>query len=64
MHPRDTPCSDQCSQCIFYVGLFDHDGVGEPREIHNFSNEFGYEELVHLFGDRFASFFSYLPLLL
>ena len=40
------------------------DNVGEPGEILDFSNEVGFEELVHFFSDRFASFFSYLYFLL
>ena len=44
--------------------LFDHDDIGELGEISDFFDQVGIEELVQLFSDRFALFFSHLPLLL
>ena len=66
MYPWGSPCSDQCSQCTFAIchWPFDHDDVGEPGGISNFSYEVGFEKLVHYFLDRFVSFFYHVPLLL
>jgi len=48
----------------FAVGLFDHDDIGEPGVIFDFSDEVGIEEFVHFFSDSFASLFSHLSFLL
>ena len=45
---------------LVYHWPFDHDDIGVPGRVLDFSDEIGFEKLVHFFSNRFASFFSHL----
>ena len=66
MHSWDCPIkiSVVSAHSPFFFRLFEHENVGEPGRVPNFSDKIGFEELVYLLFDWFVSFFSSLPLLL